>query len=155
MMTRSLKVLLTVLLALARCGALAAEKPTEQTAEPTGQMIVAMERRAMDAWLSGNPDEMLELLDPEITYVHSAQEARLDGREAVQALFERYRGRPLYDRYEMADPQVEVSGDMAVLTYQLTTVNGSLTRQWYVTEIYRQRPPGWRIIHAHISQAAP
>jgi hypothetical protein len=119
--------------------------------DSTERTILAMERRAMDGWLAGNPDEFLKISDPEITYFHSSLDKRLVGLEAVKALYEGYRGRPLFDRYEMADPKVVVSGDMAVLAYLFTTQNGSLTRRWHATEVYRKGKAGWRIIHSHFS----
>jgi hypothetical protein len=127
--------------------ALAAPASTEQT-------IVALERRGMDGWLQGNPDEFLKISDPEITYFHSALGLRLSGLPAVKALCEGYRGRPLFDRYEMLDPRVVVSGNVAILTYEFTTQNGTLTRRWHTTEVYREGPAGWRIIHSHFSQTA-
>ena len=126
-------------------GALAAAESTEQT-------IVAMERQAMDGWRDGNPDRFLAISDPEITLIHSALGKRLVGLEAVRAVYEGYRGRPLFDRYEMAEPRVVVSGKVAVLSYLFTTVNGSLTRQWHATEVYRKGKSGWRILHSHFSQ---
>jgi hypothetical protein len=138
--------ILALALAIACCGSLVA-------AESTGQTIVAMERRAMDGWRDGNPDELLKISDPEITYFHSALGLRLAGLEAVKALYESYRGRPLFDRYEMVDPKVVVAGSVAVLTYGFTTHNGALTRRWHATEVYREGPSGWRIIHSHFSLA--
>jgi hypothetical protein len=134
-------------LALGCCGALAGAESTEET-------ILAMERRAMDGWGQGNPDEFLRISDPEITFFHSTLDKRLDGLAAVKALYEGYRGRPIFDRYEMADPKVVVSGSMAVLTYLFTTQNGGLTRRWHATEVYRKGPSGWRILHSHFSLAA-
>lgn len=139
--------ILTCALVLACCGTVAAAQSTEET-------ILKMERRAMDGWREGNPDEFLKISDPEITYFHSALGLRLVGLDAVKALYETYRGRPLFDRYEMVEPKVVVSGSMAVLTYLFTTQNGSLTRRWYATEVYRQGSAGWRIIHSHFSLAA-
>jgi hypothetical protein len=133
-------------LAVACCGTLVGAEPAEHT-------ILTLERRAMDLWLQGNPDGFLEISAPEITYFHSTLETRLVGLEAVKALFESYRGRPLFDRYQIVDPMVVASGDMAVLTYQLVTHNGSLTKRWQATEVYRERRAGWRIIHSHFSAA--
>jgi hypothetical protein len=130
------------------------EFPSGAASAPVDQTILAMERRGMDGWLKGSPDEFLKISDAEITYFHSALGARLVGLEAVKALYEAYRGKPLFDRYEMVDPQVVVSGKLALLTYLLTTQNGSLTRRWHTTEVYREGPAGWRIIHSHFSLAA-
>lgn len=142
--------ILTCALVVASCGTLATAQSTEQT-------ILAMERRAMDGWREGNPDEFLRISDPEITYFHSTLETRLDGLPAVKALYESYRGRPLFDRYEMADPKIVVSGNVAMLTYLFTTQNGSLTRLWHATEVYRKgsAAAGWRILHSHFSLVKP
>lgn len=137
---------LICVLVIACAGALWAAEPAEQT-------IITMERRAMDGWLQGNPDRSIEILDPEVTFFHSTVEKRLVGIEAVKALYETYRGRPLYDRYEIGDPRVVVSGGVAVLTYHFTTQNGSLTRRWHATEVYRKGKAGWRILHSHFSEA--
>jgi ketosteroid isomerase-like protein len=122
--------------------------PAAQSPEHT---ILTMERRAMDGWLQGNPDAFLDISDPTITYFHYTLETRLDGLPAVRALYESYRGRPLFDRYEIVDPNVVVAGNVAVLTYQLTTQNGSLSRRWNATEVFRDGQTGWRIIHTHFS----
>ncbi len=140
--------ILTCVLATLCVGALGAAEPTDQT-------IIAMERRAMDGWLQGSPDEFLKISDPEITLFHSTLEQRIEGLPALRALYESYRGRPLFDRYEILDPKVVVSAGTAVLTYLFTTQNASLIRRWHVTEVYREGPAGWRIIHSHFSAAQP
>jgi hypothetical protein len=133
-------------LAVLCCGGRAAAEPVDET-------ILKLERRAMDLWREGSPDGSLEISDPGITLFHSTVEARLDGREAVKALYESYRGRPLFDSYEIVDHRVAASRDTAVLTYVLVTRNGSLTRRWHATEVYRRTRAGWRIIHSHFSAA--
>lgn len=140
-----MKQFLTGILMIVGSGVLLAALPAEHA-------VLTMERRALDGWLEGSPDASLEISDPTITYVHSALGARLDGLPAVKSLYESYQGRPLFDRYEIVDPIVVVAGNMAVLTYRLTTQNGSLTRRWDATEVFRDGQAGWRIIHTHFSQ---
>ncbi len=92
--------------------------------------------------------------DPGITYLHSTAESRLlVGIEAVKALYDSYRGRPLFDRYEIEDAKVTAFADTAVLRYVLVTQNGPLLRRWHATEVYRRTSAGWRIIHTHFSEA--
>ena len=124
-------------------------------AETTEETILSMERRAMEGWLQGNPDAFIAISDPEITFFHSAIPARLEGLDAVKAMYEGYRGQPLFDSYEMVAPKVAVWEGTAVLTYQLTTRNGTLTRHWDATEVYRGGAAGWRIVHSHFSQVSP
>jgi hypothetical protein len=119
--------------------------------EATAREVLALERTTLDGWQMGNPDPLLAISDPEITYFHVVTDKRLDGLPAVRALFEGYRGRPLFDSYEMADPKVQSSGDTAVLTYTLVRHVGTATTRWNATQVYQRKKEGWRIIHSHWS----
>jgi len=121
----------------------------------TLQQLVALERQAMDGWIKGDPAPALAILDPEVTYFHIMTESRLDGLPAVKALFENYRGRPLFESYEIASPKAQVSGDIAVLTYVFVWHAGGNTSRWNSTQIYRKTKEGWRVIHSHWSQTRP
>ena len=133
--------------AAALCGVLAAANGNDATARE----VLALERTTLDGWQMGNPDPLLAISDPEITYIHVVTDKRLDGLPAVKALFESYRGRPLFDSYEMADPKVQSSGDTAVLTYTLVRHVGTATTRWNATQVYQRKKEGWRIIHSHWS----
>ena|SRR5581483_511762 len=121
--------------------------------QKTTDEILTLERQTMEGWQRGNPDPVLALSAPEITYFHVITEQRVDGLDALRKLFEPYRGRPLFDGYEIADPKVQISGRVAVLTYRLVTRNGPTVRHWNGTQVYEQKKEGWRIIHSHWSQA--
>jgi hypothetical protein len=69
----------------------------------------------------------------------------------VKELFERYRGTPLFDAYEMADPKIQAAGDIAVLTYILVQHMGAATSRWNATQVYQRKKDGWRVIHSHWS----
>ena len=137
--------------AAAVCGMLAAADGSEATARE----VLALERTTLDGWQMGNPDPLLAISDPEITYFHVVTDKRLDGLPALKALFEAYRGRPLFDSYEMAEPKVQSSGDIAVLTYILVRHVGSATSRWNATQVYQRKKEGWRIIHSHWSAIRP
>jgi ketosteroid isomerase-like protein len=136
--------------AVALCGTLAAGEQNDATTRE----ILAMERRTLDGWGAGNPDPLLVISDPEITYFHVVVGGRLDGLPAVKALFERYRGRPLFDSYEMADPKVQLAGDAAILSYTLVRHTGASTTRWNATQVYQHKKEGWRIIHSHWSESS-
>jgi len=119
------------------------------------QEILALEHRAMDGWLQGNPDPQLAIADSEITYIHAVADQRIDGLAALKELFETYRGTPLYDSYEIVNPKVQSSGDVAVLTYLLARHNGDAITYWNSTQVYRMKKEGWRVIHSHWSQGKP
>ena len=117
--------------------------------------IVAIERRVMDGWQKGDPGPALEISDREITYFHVMTDRRLDGLPALRALYEPYRGTPLFDSYEMLDPKVQVCGDVAVLTYNFVRRNGTAESRWNATQVYQRKKEGWRVIHSHWSMTRP
>jgi len=134
---------------LAGIGRLAA---AEEAAE---REILATEREAMEGWRRGDPDPLLRTLDPQITYIHVVTNGRLEGVAAVKALLDTYRGRPLFDSYEIVEPRVQGSGDTYVLTYRCVTRNGTVTRRWNATQIYRRTQGAWRVLHTHWSALPP
>jgi ketosteroid isomerase-like protein len=143
----------TLVLALSLASALGLPPtPARQAADPTAQ-ILALERNALDALQTGNIEPYLAILDADISYYHVMTAERLDGVAAVKALVEPYRGRGLFDRYEMLQPRVQVSGDTAVLTYTLVQYLGSAATRYHGTQVYQRKATGWKIVHAHWSQA--
>ena len=115
--------------------------------------ILALERKAMDGLQVGDPDPSLAAAAPDITYFHTVTNKRLDGLPAVKALFDQYRGRPLFDSYEISEPKVQTAGDIAILTYILVQHLQGNTARWNATQVYRKTGDGWRVIHSHLSAA--
>ena len=141
----------SVFLACAAISALSGVLAAAGQNDATAREILVLERKVMDGWQTGNPDPCIALADPEITYFHIVSEKRIDGLPALKSLFDANRGRPLFDSYEMADPQVQVSGDIAVLSYILIRHLGANTSRWNSTQIYQHKKEGWRVIHSHWS----
>lgn len=122
--------------------------------EAADRQILALERKALDGWQAGNPDPCLALMDPGVTYFHVVTGQRLDGLAAVKTLFEGYRGKSLFDSYEMSGPKLQGDGDTVVLTYILVRhVGGEVTR-WNSTQVYQRKKDGWRVVHSHWSVTA-
>lgn len=76
---------------------------------------------------------------------------RLDGLDALHALYERVAADLRAASYELIDPRVQAAGDSAVLTYNY--VSGGTG--WNCTEVYRPTTEGWRIVHTHWSLTQP
>ena len=133
--------------AAACCAVLMAGDSNEDVAKE----LIAKEHAAMDGWIKGDPAPSLAVMDPEITLFHIMTGTRLDGLERVKELYESYRGRPLFDSYEILQPKVQVSGDAAVFTYVFVYKRGDTTSRWNSTQVYRRGKDGWRVIHAHWS----
>jgi hypothetical protein len=146
------RLLVAVGLAASLLGGVAPRVEAQDAAE---REILALERASLEGWLRGDPEPLLRTLDPEITYVHVMTEGRLEGAAAVKALVLGYRGRPLYDGYEMLAPRLQGNGDVRVLSYQATFRNGVVTRRWNATQVYRRKDGAWRVLHTHWSAVGP
>jgi hypothetical protein len=135
------------LLAALFCQTLGAAAADDNTAAE----ILAIERKIMDGFQKGDLSPFLSAADPEITYIHAALNARVSGLTALKALVEPYRGQPLFDSYEIAEPRVQATGDIAVLSYVLVRHLASGDSRWNGTVVYRRGKEGWRVIHSHWS----
>lgn len=115
--------------------------------------IIALERKALDRWCVGDPDAFLDLSAEDVTYFDPFRERRLDGHDALTQLYGGLRGQIDAPRHEMIEPNVQVVGDAAVLTFRFVSWNGSEGARvaWNCSEVYRRGPKGWRIIHTHWS----
>jgi|SRR5579883_2685457 len=112
-------------------------------------IILAMERAALDRWSNGDPDGFLEISDPGVSYFDPFTAARIDGLDGLRALYDQFRGKIHIDRYELLDPRVQLSGDVVVLTFRFDGHGSEGIMRWNTTEIYKKGPAGWRIIHTH------
>ena len=114
--------------------------------------IISMEKLALERWNNGDPSGYLDIYSKDITYFDPFHEKRLNGFDVMKSLYETLRGKIAIDRYEMIHPVVEVSQEMATLSYNLVSYSGSDVYKWNCTEIYRLEPDNqWRIIHNHWS----
>jgi hypothetical protein len=112
--------------------------------------IVALERAAMDSSDAADGGEaFLGLSSEDVVYMDPTLDKPIHGLSALTAYYRSApRGTPTRGR--MANVNVQVAGDAAVLTY-----NYLHRRNWNVTEVYRRTPAGWRIIHSHFSYLKP
>ena len=118
--------------------------------------IAGMERAALDRSDRGDVDGFLAISDDEVSYFDPFLDRPIHGREALRAY---YHKAPLTDvgRGEMSNTKVQVSGDVAVLTFNYTskTLKSQRVTRWNATEVYRRTPDGWRILHTHWSYVKP
>ncbi len=120
------------------------------------EVILKLEEEALERWENGDPDGYLELYAEDIVYFDPFFDEKLEGLDTMKAYYETIRGRIHADRYQIIQPVVQVSGTMAVLTYNLCSVSGEEVYRWNCTEVYRQGPSmKWKIIHSHWSFVKP
>ncbi len=67
------------ILAFSLAAALAGTAATAVAGPDIAADIVALERKALDGWIQGNPEPALSVSDADITYFHVMTEKRLDG----------------------------------------------------------------------------
>lgn len=134
--------------------------PSSEHAPSVADTIVALERAALDRWGRGDPQGYIETYASDVTYFDPFTERRVDGIDAMKARLQPFIGKIKIDSYDMVDPRVQRSGDVAVLSFNLLShvhnPDGSpRTVHWNATEVYRRSAGKWRIIHNHWSFTQP
>lgn len=117
--------------------------------------IIALETAALEKWNNGNPSGYLELYTPNFTYFDPFLEKRLDGFDKIEALYEEMRGKVRVNKYEIIEPVVQATDEMAVLTYNLISYTEEMVYKWNCTEVYKLVANEWKIIHNHWSLIKP
>jgi ketosteroid isomerase-like protein len=114
--------------------------------------IMQLEITALERWNAGDPSGYLEISAKDVTYFDPFLEKRLDGWDALSAWYEGIRGQIKVDKYELINPQIQVSGNIAVLTFNLVSYTGNSVSKWNCTEVYRfENDSEWKLIHTHWS----
>lgn len=128
--------------------------PTDLTTSTLSHPVLDLERAAMHRWLSGDPDGFLELSAEDVVYFDPTLPARLDGREALAALYEPLRGLINAPRFAFVEPRVQEHGELAVLTFNFVSWDAEDTPlRWNCTEVFRRTATSWELIQTHWSFA--
>jgi ketosteroid isomerase-like protein len=134
-------------------------------AERDAEEIIALERSALDRYITADPQGYVDLYAQEVTYFDPTTEKRVDGLTAMQDRMAPMKNLKLpftEPRYEMNNPKVVQQGDVALLTFNLVNYGKPIDRtaetvlsRWNSTEVYRRVAGKWRIIHSHWSFTKP
>lgn len=120
------------------------------------EYIITLEKRALERWNNGDPSGYLELSAEDVVYFDPFLEKRLDGHKALTELYESLRGKIKADKYDMINPLVQASENMAVLTFNLISYSGTSSSKWNCTEVFRKETDGsWKLIQTHWSFTKP
>ena len=122
--------------------------PNEQEITKT---IIALESAALERWGNGDPSGFLEICAPDVVYFDPYLEKRIDGIEALTQYYKTIWGQVRFDRFELLNPCVQVSGELAVLTFNYVSYTGDKQSRWNCTEVYRYDNEQWKIIQTHWS----
>lgn len=116
------------------------------------ETIIALEKEALEKWNQGDPDGYLDLSADDVTYFDPSIEQRLDGLDRLKKYYEPIKGLIHVSKYEMLNPKVAATNDMAVLTFNLHSYKADEVFKWNCTEVYRREPNGqWKIVQTHWS----
>lgn len=118
--------------------------------------IIAIERAALDRSDRGDVEAFLEISDPDVTYFDPTLEQPIHGLEALRAYYHKATVSE-QGSGEMSNAKVQVSGDVAVLTFNYTSniLKPRRVVRWNATEVYHRTPGGWRILHTHWAYLKP
>lgn len=118
--------------------------------------IIALEKQALELWNNGNPDGFLELSSDDIVYIDPVFENKLEEKEALTEYYNSVRGKIKIDSYEMIEPTVQLSKNVAVLTYNYGVQRDGQIFKMNCTEVYKLDTSNqWKIIHTHWSFFQP
>ena len=145
-------------LVMASACALSCSRPADDVQPET---FVALERGALERWSRGDPQGFFEIMAPDQTYFDPITARRLDGHVAVTDHIVPFAGRIRIEKFDMIDPKVQRSGDLAVLTFNLVNSGAQIdggaktTSRWNATEVFQRRDGSWKIVHSHWSYVKP
>jgi ketosteroid isomerase-like protein len=125
---------------------------SQTTNTDISETIIALEKAALEMWNHGDPSGYLDLSADDVTYFDPSLEQRLDGLDNLKKYYEPIKGQVNVTRYEMLNPKVAATKNMAVLTFNLNSYKGDKVFKWNCTEVYRLEPDGlWKIVQTHWS----
>lgn len=127
-----------------------------QSDEQITKKIIEMEHAALERWCNGDPSGFLGISADDVVYFDPFLEKRLDGHEELSKLYESLRGKIFAVQYEMINSKVQLSKEMAVLTFNFNARENNNEYKWNCTEVYRLEADGnWKIIQTHWSLTKP
>jgi ketosteroid isomerase-like protein len=124
----------------------------QATKTDISETVIALEKEALERWNHGDPGGYLDLSADDVTYFDPSIGQRLDGLDGLKKYYEPIKGQINVSRYEMVNPKVAVTNNMAVLTFNLHSYKDDKVSKWNCTEVYRLEPNGqWKIVQTHWS----
>jgi calcium/calmodulin dependent protein kinase II association protein len=126
------------------------------TEESVQDKLLTQLRAAMGRWYKGDPSGYAKLFADDLTYFAPVTGGRLEGIDALRALFGPVAGKIHVPRFEMLNAKLQLYDDIGILTYNVHEYasEDSVSARWNATEVYRRIGNEWRIIHGHWSAIA-
>lgn len=118
-------------------------------------LIVALERAALDRSDAGDGSGFLSLSAPDVVYQDPSLAAPIVGLAALTAYYANFSAGP--DCHgTMANTTVQTFGEIAVLSFHyIVHQHEAVVREWNCTEVFRVTGGDWRIVNTHWSLTKP
>jgi ketosteroid isomerase-like protein len=126
--------------------------PCSQENSEIAKEIIGLEISALEMWNHGDINGYLDLYADDIVYFDPMIEKRMDGLTKLKEYYKPWDGKINITECEMLDPKVQAVDNMAVLTFNLKSVEENNIYNWNCTEVYRKENDNrWKIIQTHWS----
>src|SRR6516225_864967 len=98
--------------------------------ESIADMILGLERAALERWGNGDPDGMLELSAPDVSYIDPFQPSPIGNREELKELYDGIRGTVKIESGGIVNARVQEAGEVAVLSFQFFSRGSEGAMKW-------------------------
>jgi ketosteroid isomerase-like protein len=125
--------------------------------EAAKEKLVQLENEQVQAFNSADVGRILGYFDSQLVGFSSTRHARLQGLDSLRETFEYYLHEADKVEYQVSEPEVQMLGDAAVVTfYWLVTLHHDGRRREIEgrgSHVYAKRDGDWKIVHEHFSRA--
>ena len=120
------------------------------------ERIIAKEKAILDRWITGDTFGFIEAAAEEITYFDPGLEKRCTGKKDFHDWIAAFNGTFSFPDYELLDPQVQMHGEIGILTFNFIGFMKEGSKEYFnTTEVYKLSEGDWKLISSHWSQTKP
>jgi hypothetical protein len=120
------------------------------------EIIITKEKTMLNRWKTGDTFGFIEVAAEEITYFDPGLEKRCTGKKEFHYYIAAFNGTFSFPDYELLDPQVQMHGDVGILTFNFIGFMEDGSKEYLnTTEVYKLIEGDWKLISSHWSQTKP
>ncbi|AAU38006.1 nuclear transport factor 2 family protein [[Mannheimia] succiniciproducens] len=118
--------------------------------------IISLEKQALDKWFKGDTSGYRELWSKQnFSYFDIVHPERIDSYDNISAFLDSIEGKLFADSYEFKMPRVQLSQDMAILTYQIFAKTNLIDMRYNCIEVFQKEGDEWKVVHSTWSAIRP
>ena len=120
------------------------------------EIIISKEKAILNRWKTGDTLGFADAAAEEITYFDPGLEKRCTGKKEFYDWISSFNGSFSFPEYELLDPQVQMHGDVGILTFNfIGLMQGGSKECWNTSEVYKLIEGDWKLISSHWSPTKP